>query len=89
MLEKHQTPIAEERNSRKEPLADDDARTLIDAADLVLIARGKKVREIASADVGLDDLKGPTGNFRAPMVRVGERLLVGFHPETLEGLVAS
>jgi hypothetical protein len=31
----------------------------------------------------LDDLRGPTGNFRAPMVRIGRRLLVGFHEETL------
>jgi hypothetical protein len=26
-------------------------------------------------------LLGPTGNLRAPTVRVGETLLVGFHPE--------
>jgi hypothetical protein len=29
-------------------------------------------------------LDGGEGNFRAPMVRIGRRLLVGFHAETLK-----
>ena len=40
-----------------------------------------------SADTTVDQLKGPTGNYRAPIVRAGDRLLVGFHAETLEALV--
>lgn len=88
MLEGHAAAVAEERNSRKRPLTDTDAEELIAGVDLVLVARGKKVREVASSEATLDDLKGPTGNYRAPMVRSGSRLLVGFHPQTLEGLLA-
>jgi hypothetical protein len=52
--------------------------------DEVLIAKGKAVRTVRARAATLDDLRGPTGNFRAPMVRIGRRLLVGFHAETLE-----
>ena len=86
MLDNHGTAVTEERNSRKQPLSDDDARALLGEVDQVLVARGKKVREIAAAEASLDDLKGPTGNYRAPMIRAGSRLLVGFHPETLAEL---
>ena len=88
MLERHGTSAVEERNSRKQPLADEDVRQLLSHVEVVLVARGKKVRELASSEAGLDDLKGPTGNYRAPMIRSGNRLLVGFHPESLEGLIA-
>ncbi|MEM7351525.1 MAG: hypothetical protein AAF657_12005 [Acidobacteriota bacterium] len=87
MLERHSAAVGEERNSRKQPLADDEAQQLINDVDLVHVARGKKVRQLASGDASPDDLKGPTGNYRAPMIRSGQDLLVGFHPETLEGLL--
>ena len=54
--------------------------------DLV-VAKGKKVVALAAKEATLDGLKGPTGNYRAPMLRVGRKLLVGFHPETLEALL--
>lgn len=89
MLENNGASVAGERNSRKQPLDDEAVRGLLVETETVLVARGKKVREIASAETNLDDLKGPTGNYRAPMVRSGSRLLVGFHPETLEAMLGS
>lgn len=62
-------------------------KALLAAVDEVVIAKGKAVRAVAAKDVALDDLKGPTGNYRAPMLRVGKKLLVGFHPVTLESLL--
>lgn len=88
MLEQHQLTIQEERNSRKEPLDDAAAKALVDASATVIVAKGKKVRELASGEVALDDLKGPTGNYRAPMVRVGDQLLVGFNADRLTELVS-
>lgn len=87
MLASHSAAAAEERNSRKQPLADDDVRQMLAEAETVYVARGKKRREIPAAEATLDDFKGPTGNYRAPMIRSGDRLLVGFHPETLEQLL--
>ena len=87
MLEDRKVDVSEERNSRKQPLSDDDARNLLGQVSSVWVAKGKKVRELAAGEAGLDDLKGPTGNYRAPIVRAGDRLLVGFHPESLESLL--
>jgi hypothetical protein len=77
----------EERNSRKQPLNDDEARQLVESVERVLVARGRKIEEYAPGSVDVDQFKGRTGNFRAPIVRVGETLLVGFHAETLGQLV--
>lgn len=88
MLESHSVAAAEERNSRKQPLADDEVRQMLSQTDTVYVARGQKRREIPAAEATLDDFKGPTGNYRAPMIRSGSQLLVGFHPETLEQLLA-
>ena len=80
--------MAVERPSRKEPLTDADAKALLGAVTEVLIAKGKSVRKVLAKEATPDDLRGPTGNFRAPLLKVGRRLLVGFHEETLRGELA-
>ena len=89
MLDKTGTDVAEERNSRKQALDDAEAQALVDQVAEVIVAKGKKVRELSSSETTLDDLKGPTGNYRAPIVRVGDRLLVGFNADKLEELVSA
>lgn len=69
-------------------MSDADAKALLREVDAVTIAKGKASRTVPAKDVALADLRGPTGNFRAPMVRVGRRLLVGWHEETLRDLLA-
>jgi len=88
VLESHDVGVTHERSSRKEPLDDADARKLLESVSTVWIARGRNVERHAAKDVSLDDLKGRTGGFRAPIVRRGKTLLVGLHRETLEKLVA-
>ena len=88
MLEKSKSDVRDERPSRSRPLTDADARALLKDVDTVTLARGKSARTLAARGVSLDDLRGPTGNFRAPMLRVGRRLLVGWHEETLRELLA-
>ena len=87
MLADHGAEVRQERNSRKEPLSDKEARELIEQVTRVIVAKGKKFEELPAAKVKIANLKGPTGNYRAPMVRKGKTLLVGFHAETLESLV--
>ena len=47
----------------------------------VIVAKGRKVQSFpggkASKEI-VDALSGPTGNLRAPTMRVGKTLLVGF-----------
>ncbi len=65
-------------------MEDADVMALLASVDVVVVARGKKAVAAAPGELSLEDLKGPTGNYRAPMLRVGRKLLVGFHLETLE-----
>ena len=55
------------------------------AATRVIVAKGKKVDDFkpggkASAEV-VTAMLGPTGNLRAPTLRVGKTVLVGFNDE--------
>jgi len=58
-----------------------DAAELVKAAKKVIVAKGKNVRTFpggkATEEI-VDALLGPTGNLRAPIVRSGKTLLVGF-----------
>ncbi len=51
----------------------------------MIVAKGKKVSEFkpggkAGADV-VDAMLGPTGNLRAPTIRSGKTVLVGFNED--------
>lgn len=88
MLASHDATVAEERSSRKDPLTDADAEALLAAVDTVIVARGKRVKIMTADEASAEDFKGPTGNYRAPIVRQGGTLLVGFNAEALSELVA-
>jgi len=88
VLEKSKADVRDERPSRSRPLTDADVKALLKEVDVVTLARGKTARNLPAREVSLDDLRGPTGNFRAPMLRVGRRLLVGWHEESLRELLA-
>jgi arsenate reductase-like glutaredoxin family protein len=87
VLDSRGADVREERNSRKEPLSDKEARELIGKVSKVIVAKGKKFEEIPAAKAKIANLRGPSGNYRAPMLRKGKTLLVGFHSETLQSLV--
>lgn len=88
-LESGRGAIQEERSSRKHPLTVEEVSKLLRSVEQVWIVRGRRVEERLAPEVLPDDLRGPTGNFRAPMLRRGKRLLVGYQPGALERLLAS
>ena len=88
MLTSRATSVAEERSCRKAPLTDEEASDLLGGVDRVIVARGRSVRELTAGEASLADLKGPTGNYRAPMILRGRTLLVGWNQDRLEGLLA-
>ena len=66
-----------------------DAMALVEQADRLVVAKGKKLTEL---DVGAapptDDavaklMLGPTGNLRAPTLRVGRTLVVGYNEQVM------
>lgn len=73
---------AKEIVSASKKLGAKDAAALAKAASRVIVAKGAKVAEFAPGgkpgkDV-IDAMLGPTGNLRAPCIRAGKTLLVGF-----------
>lgn len=69
--------------SRK--LGGDDAAMLFRAAERVVISKGKKVDEFRPGGrangEGIAKMLGATGNLRAPTLKIGKMLLVGFNEE--------
>jgi arsenate reductase-like glutaredoxin family protein len=71
-------------DASKEKRGRDAALALAKSADTVIVARGKKVVTFDMKQSPPDDatlagyLLGPTGNLKAPTIRMGQTLLVGF-----------
>ena len=67
--------------SRK--LQQDTAEALLAAANTAHVAKGRKIRAFTGdarlSDEAVSALLGSTGNLRAPTLRVGDTLLVGFN----------
>ncbi len=67
----------------------DEVKDLLGKVDRVLLARGKKLLELSPGpdqDEILEKAIGRSGNLRAPTLRSGKTLLVGFHPEAYAAL---
>lgn len=68
-------------------MTDSDVEVLLGKVRTVVIARGPSAVTLDAGQVRPADLKGPTGNYRAPMVLRGRTLLVGFHESSLRNLL--
>lgn len=84
--------IKEEVDAKKRPYPGEEALQAIAGVDKVVVAVGKKLVEFdpksGDRDEILKRITGPSGNLRAPTLRVGRVCYVGFHPELYEGLLA-
>lgn len=76
-----------EVNAKKETFQKKKALELAKASSDILVAKGKKVvrlnmkkDEPSEAEL-LKLMLGPTGNLRAPTLKVGKKLIVGFNEE--------
>lgn len=85
MLNEKQIQIDATVEARKEKIEGDDAWNLLSAAQTIVIGRGKKyVAFDTKTDIKEDILKvalGRTGNLRAPTLKIGSLLVVGFNDE--------
>ena len=74
-----------EEVSASKKLGRDDAKDLAEAASKLIVAKGKKVSTFdlkkSVDDEAVDAMLGPTGNLRAPTMRVGKTLVVGFNED--------
>ena len=68
--------------SRK--LGKSDAGALAKAASRIYVAKGKKLDEFSggkAAAATIAAMLGPTGNLRAPCLRIGKTIVVGFNED--------
>jgi arsenate reductase-like glutaredoxin family protein len=76
---------AKEIVSASKKLGAKDAAALAKAATRVVVAKGAKVSEFSpGGNPGkelVEAMLGPTGNLRAPCIRAGKTLLVGFNAD--------
>ena len=83
------TPKESVPASRK--LGREDALALAVAASTVIVAKGKKVASFlikgTPGDEVVDAMLGPTGNLRAPTMRVGKTVMVGFNEEQYQAVL--
>ena len=77
----------QETVSSSKKLRLDDARAMVRQAQRLVAAKGKKVTAVDLAagtppDEELAKLMlGPTGNLRAPTIRIGQTILVGYNDQ--------
>lgn len=86
-LEKNAWQVGDVRDASKERQGPEAALKLARAVDRVVVAKGQKVvifdmrTDAPDDDALLAHLLGPSGNLRAPTLRRGKTLLVGFNDE--------
>jgi hypothetical protein len=84
----------EETSANKTKLGAEEALRLASQVSKVIVAKGKRVvvfdmkRDPPGEEILLAALLGPTGNLRAPTLRKGSTLLVGFDDEAYRKVLA-
>ena len=83
--------IAVEEDAKKHSYPGEAAWQLLVEAKKVYVAVGKKVMEFdpttADRDLFLKKVIGPSGNLRAPALRVGKVFYIGYHPDMYKNLL--
>lgn len=82
--------IAVEQDARKQSYPGEAAWQLLAEAEKVYVAVGQQILEFdpvtADRDVFLKKVIGPSGNLRAPALRVGKVFYIGYHPDMYKKL---
>lgn len=92
-LEERQIEVKQQEDARKTPLVETDALNLINQVNDLYVTRGTKVIYINLKSERPDDeallglLIGPSGKLRAPTLKIGKTLVVGFDQATYEKVV--
>ena len=87
-LASHDLKTSEQVDAKKERIGAEDALALLEGMSKLVVAKGKKLTEVDLRKDRPDDetlvrlMLGPTGNLRAPTLKVGKTMLIGFNDES-------
>ncbi|MBJ20356.1 MAG: hypothetical protein GY910_20060 [bacterium] len=89
-MDAKQVEVKEEIPARRK-LGASDAKQIAIGSSTVYVAKGKKldVFDMKTAPLAevVEKMLGPTGNLRAPTMRVGRTTVVGFSEETFDSVL--
>ena len=94
-LDSHEIATVEQVNAKKTVLKGPEALALARSVKQLYVTRGKKVvhfdmkRDAPDDETLLNLMLGPVGNLRAPTVRRGNTLIVGFDADTYTEILGS
>src|SRR5215467_10674155 len=92
-LAKNKVAVAAQTDAKKATIKGDAALSVLKDVDQLYVAKGKRIvhvdlkREKPPRAELLGLLLGPTGNLRAPTLRKGRSLIVGFDEATYKDLL--
>lgn len=90
MLDEKGIEIKKISDARKEKIGPDTAWDLCVQADEIVIAKGKKTLHLPPDPVNRETITaaimGRSGNLRAPALRLGRRLIIGYNEEIYQEL---
>jgi arsenate reductase-like glutaredoxin family protein len=91
-IDLHKIDVAEMTDASKIRKGRAEALALAKTADTIVVAKGKKhvvfdmKNDRPDNDTLVGHLLGPTGNLRAPTVRIGDTLYIGFNEDAWAGV---
>lgn len=90
MFEQKNITLESRVDARKEKIDQTRAWEMLAAADQIQIGKGKKVLTFEPLPENREDIlkaaMGRSGNLRAPALKVGRRIMIGFNEALYEGL---
>lgn len=82
---------AQEKVPASRKLGRNEAAELLEDASKLIVAKGKKVTKwtigARSDEDAIEAMLGPTGNLRAPTIKVGKTIVVGFDEAVFEDVL--
>ncbi|MCA9056891.1 MAG: hypothetical protein KDA85_00270 [Planctomycetaceae bacterium] len=92
-LATHDIQTVEQVDAKKNRYGADEVLPLLDGIKTLIVAKGKKAVRLDLQSDRPEDAElaalmlGPSGNLRAPTLRVGQTMLIGFHPDSLSTIL--
>jgi arsenate reductase-like glutaredoxin family protein len=89
-FEENKIEVAETADARKQKIDNDHAWELICSQAQVFIGKGKKVLEFEPGEENREEIlkaaMGRSGNLRAPTLKTGDRVFIGFNEDIYKNL---
>jgi hypothetical protein len=90
VLSETETKVVEEVDAKQEVITTSDVWTVLSRADKIYVASGQKILTYEPNSSNRDELikktTGRTGNLRAPALKIGNELYVGFNTSMYDSL---